>query len=342
MNKLLCILLVAICLGCTSNFTAEKFQNRRDNIINVHDKIVEIDTKDVLIGSYANALLMNNYLIISDIRSVDKLLHIFDKKDFHYVTSVGDKGEGPNEITNMGYIGVDKSNKTFYVSDHGKQKITAYNLDSVIKEPLYTPWVKIRMNTQLFPSEYQFINDSLCLGRIIEPIGNADFKPIIAKWNIENGKIEPMKYEHPKIKKKRMTFAMSNEYELYVEFYNNHDLMTICDFNGELRYNVYGPNWRNGDTNNVQYFSTGIFCGDKIFALYAGRDSFIADRYGKMISTLPTKILVFNLNGDYIETLETGYRISHFCYDKDENRLILSLDDIIQFAYLDLDKLASI
>lgn len=77
MNKLLCVLLVAICLGCTSNFTTEKFQNRRDNIINVHDKIVEIDTKDVLIGSYANVLLMNNYLIISDIRSVDKLLHIY-------------------------------------------------------------------------------------------------------------------------------------------------------------------------------------------------------------------------------------------------------------------------
>jgi hypothetical protein len=45
------------------------------------------------------------------------------------------------------------------------------------------------------------------------------------------------------------------------------------------------------------------------------------------------------MEGDYIQTLETGYNISDFCYDKDNNRIIMSLDAEVQFAYLDLDGL---
>ena len=31
--------------------------------------------------------------------------------------------------------------------------------------------------------------------------------------------------------------------------------------------------------------------------------------------------------------------INYFCYDKDNNRIIMNLDDEIQFAYLDLEGL---
>ena len=52
---------------------------------------------------------------------------------------------------------------------------------------------------------------------------------------------------------------------------------------------------------------------------------------------LGTRFLIFDLNGNYLKTLETDYRIVKFCYDKDNNRLIMSLDDEIQFGYLNLD-----
>lgn len=337
MDKILYLLLAIICIGCTQVSKTEKYQKERDNIINVQENIKEIEIEDVLIGSNPSLNVLDNYLIISDSRSLDKLIHVFNKNNFNYVTGIGYRGEGPDEITNMGFMGIDEAKRVLYVSDHGKQKIFCYNLDSVIVDSLYTPWVKVRMNAKQFPSEYQFINDSLCIGRIIEPIGNSNFKPSVAKWNIETGEIEPMKYEHPGIEKKRIVCAVSKENELYAEFYSHHDLITICNFDGELKYNIYGPNWESGRARKMNYFRRGIFCNDKIFVLYSGEDSFIQDKSGKTKSSLPTKFLVFDLSGDYLKTLETGYRISSFCYDKKNNRFILSLDDMIQFAYLDLD-----
>lgn len=48
---------------------------------------------------------------------------------------------------------------------------------------------------------------------------------------------------------------------------------------------------------------------------------------------------VFNMKGDYLKTLVVGRPINYFCYDKDNNRIIMNLDDEIQFAYLDLEGL---
>lgn len=46
-----------------------------------------------------------------------------------------------------------------------------------------------------------------------------------------------------------------------------------------------------------------------------------------------------HLNGNYIKTLNVGCNIGIFCYDPEYNRIIMELDDEIQFAYLDLDGL---
>ena len=48
---------------------------------------------------------------------------------------------------------------------------------------------------------------------------------------------------------------------------------------------------------------------------------------------------MFGLNGDYLKTLDVGFQIVSFCYDKDCDRIIMNLDDEIQFGYLDLDKI---
>lgn len=174
------------------------------------------------------------------------------------------------------------------------------------------------------------MNDTLCIAKIIEPIGNNDYKPSVARWNMATGEINPMPYEYPDLKKVRFIYAASAEHQLYVQCYTQYDLMTICDFNGNLKCNIYGPKWVNEKTQ-TQHYSLGVeFCGDKILALYSGGDH-RTDAY------YPTKFLVFDLNGNYLKTLETGYMITDFCYDKENNRLIINLNDEIQFAYLDLE-----
>lgn len=338
MKKILYLLFITICCGCMRNSETEKYQNKRNNIVDIRDRVEEIKIDDVLIGGNAQLYLINNYLIISDPNSNDKLIHLFNKKNFDYLISTGFRGEGPEEITNIGHIGVDEVHRKFYVNDHGKQLIFSYDLDSVLLASNYKPIIKMKMNEKQFPDRYQYISDTLCFGLIINTIGDFDFKPTVAEWNMSSGEIKPMRYEHSEIEKKRICFAASIEHEIYVECYHYHDLMTICGLDGNLKYNIYGPDWDNRKSNRTLYYADILFCGDKILVSYSGEDTFIKNQNGGVKSKCPTKFMIFDVNGNYLQTLETGYGISDFCYDDENKRIIMSVDDVaIQFAYFDID-----
>lgn len=63
MDKTACLfLLISFCWGCSSSSTTEKFQDERDNIINVRDQIKEIPIGDLLIG-YSLIWIWENYEI---------------------------------------------------------------------------------------------------------------------------------------------------------------------------------------------------------------------------------------------------------------------------------------
>lgn len=336
MNRLVCLfLLIVSCLGCSSNPTTEKHQGERDNIINVSDRIKKIVIEDVLISNFTSIGIIDKYLFITDYKSANELIHIFDKKDFKYVTSTGFRGQGPGEIANIGNIADDKMNGKFYVSDHGKNRIFSYDLDSAILDPAYLPVEKMKMDGEIFPDRYVYLSDTLSIGIVIQVLGDSDYQPVMCRFNMRTGEITPMSYKvNPKVNKKRISFALSPENGIYVECYRPHDLMTICSLEGNLKYNIYGPNW-DSDTESKDYFGPVVFCGDKIVALYSGENSFTKE----MKSNLPTKLMVFDLDGNYMKTLEAGYDIVSICYDKDNHRIIMNLDDVMQFAYLDLGDL---
>jgi hypothetical protein len=330
-NRLFYLLLIATCWSCT-NSTTEKHQGKRDKVINVREKMKEIEMEDVLISSSNALYLIDDYLIISDYKAPDESIHLFDKTSFSHVTSTAYRGQGPGEIANMGHIGIDEANRRFYVNDHGKYRIFSYELDSVLANPSCMPKEKMKMNERKFPSSYQYVNDTLSIGLIIEPTGISGFKQSVARWNMDTGEIIPMKYKHPEIEKKRISFAASVEHGIYVECYSHHDLMTICTLEGELKYNIYGRSWNNLKSNKVYHYGKVVFCNNRILATYSGRDNFSKEY-------LPTEFLVFDINGDYIQTLETGYKITDFLYEKENNRIIIAMNDDIQFAYLDLDEI---
>ncbi|WP_455630650.1 6-bladed beta-propeller, partial [Parabacteroides sp.] len=162
MNKIVYfVLVVTICWGCSSSSSTEKYQGKRDNVINVRDQIKEIVIEDLLLNNYSRLQIVHDYLFIKDHNSADKLIYIFNKDNFKYITSTALKGEGPSEISRIGYIVEDKANRKFYVSDHAKYKIFSFDLDSVITDPAYLPIEKMKMNEQVFPNEYIYINDTL-------------------------------------------------------------------------------------------------------------------------------------------------------------------------------------
>ncbi|MDR2806406.1 MAG: 6-bladed beta-propeller, partial [Dysgonamonadaceae bacterium] len=72
MNKLVFYsLCIVICCACTRADT-EKYQNKRNKVINVHDQVKEIPIEDVMIGPIARLFLIDNYLIIVDYKSDNK------------------------------------------------------------------------------------------------------------------------------------------------------------------------------------------------------------------------------------------------------------------------------
>lgn len=293
----------------------------------------------IFFNDYTFVYLLNNYLLICDSKSYNDQIYLFDKNNFTFITSTAPMGQGPGEITNMGHIATDDNFHRFYVSDHGKQKIFCYELDSVLSHPGYMPATKMSMNEKEFPRTYQYISDTLSIGAIIKPTGNYGFNQYSARWNMSTGEIQAMPDLHPEIQKKRYDVAASVKHGICVESYQRHDLLTIRTLKGDLKYDIYGPLWELGTKKKILYFRDVTFCKDKILVLYSGTDAFTKNQHGDPVSVLPEKFMLFDLNGDYLKTLDVGYQIASFCYDESNNRLILSMDDEIQFGYLDLDGL---
>lgn len=193
-------------------------------------------------------------------------------------------------------------------------------------------FVPSNMNKAQFPDNYQYINDTLCYARIIVPEGVSKFNELAVKWNMQTGEIKPMNYSHPKVEKRRITLDVSIEDNLYAEAFHNRDLITVLDLDGNLKFNIYGNNWGSREENELQHYGNVVLCKNRIIASYSGGDR-LTDEY------FPTKLVVFDWKGNHLKTLGINYRISDMCYDKDHNRIIMSLDDEIQFAYLDLNGL---
>lgn len=336
MNKTVSLfLIIACCWNCSSKPSTEKHIGKRDNIINVRDRIEEIVIDDPFINDNSRPQIIDKYLFIEDRNSNDKQIHIFDKHSFEYITSTAQKGQGPGEIISMGSLVEDKVNRKFYVTALGKYMIFSFDLDSVIMDPTYLPIEKMKIDEQLFPAEYLFINDTLSIGTFLQPLNNhADYNLIVGKFNMMTGEIRFMDYMHPEVKKRHFTFSASLEHGIYVESHSNYDLITICNLDEELKYNVYGPNW-NKETTNTYHYGRVVFCDNRIVLTYSGDKRYTED----IRFNWPTKFMVFDLEGNYLKTLETGYSIMGYCYDKDNHRIIMTMDDEIQFAYLDLDEL---
>lgn len=329
MSKLLYLFLLLSLFSCKSNSPTEIYLEKRDNIVNVHHKIMEIPMEETPMSGFVNIYTIDKYLIVIDYKSDDGLIYIFDKNTFQLVRNITSKGQGPTEIANIGDICPDEKNRKFYAIDHGKLQFVSYDLDSVVNNPSYVFQTKANFNGKLYPEQCCYINDSLSIVGLLEVKGNWDeVNQLAGLWNITTGEIK-IGYEHPSIKRKRFRFAASEEQGIYVKCYSHYDLITICNLDGSLKCNIYGPNWDEDITETCHYNMDVRTCGDKIFALYSGADYRSREYY-------PSQIMIFDTDGKYIKTLETGYHLQHFCYDKDNDRIILYTDDEIQFGYLDL------
>lgn len=73
------LFLLALCACSSQKDGTEIYQAKRDNKINVRDRIKEIDMGDVLISRYSGPSILDQYLIIGDYWTKDTVVFILDK-----------------------------------------------------------------------------------------------------------------------------------------------------------------------------------------------------------------------------------------------------------------------
>lgn len=311
------------CCNTYNNYSEHKIiQKQRDNIDKISDDIIDIKPEIFFGNSYLT--ILDNVLIVSEISPKGEFgIHLFNKNTFKYLLSVGKIGKGPGEIIAPGPIGLDKKNKIFWIPDAGKRVMYKFPLDSVLNNSRFNPSIEVKLDDNLFLFSFSFLNDSTIFGKSVNLSGQTNFEMVMSKMNLKTKKIHQFGYENPKAigKNSNSLFALSNDYNYYVNCYYLCDLVTICDLEGNLKYNIYGPGWFDSERNKNSYFYDVNLYGKYIIGSYIGkRTIFVKGNISK--GNLPSKLIVFDMNGNYIKTIETGFEFRHFCIDEENKRII--------------------
>ncbi len=322
--------------GCRPDST-EIYYAKQDNTVSVKDKIIDIDPQ--VIFGYALLDIADSILIIHDMDAkAGKSIHIFNKNTFSYLSGTGTIGRGPSEIASPGRIGINHKDKILWVQDMGNKVMWKFPIDSILKNPDFKPTYKIDLSYDSFLERFELLNDSIAIGKAVQ-IKNAHWTMAMSKLNFNTNEIEKFGYEHPEAidRKSNSMFALSAAHNRYVNCYTLCDLLTICDMDGNLRYNVYGPGGMENEGLSYSYYN-GVQIVDKyIIASYIG-DIGVIDHHGTLVGNSPSKFVIYNLDGQYLKTIEIGYKFSSFCIDKENSRIILYFfDRYPELGYFEYD-----
>ena len=322
------------CFSCNEDghkIISKKY--KEENIVYVcPDSIHEI--KLSINGNMPRPYLIGDYLVIRDSNPIDYFFFVFDKKNMTYLGAFLPKGHGPGEIcrTESNPVpSIDNPQCFFLLADN--LKLLRVNIDSAITLTDYKPtqlfdWSNDKTK---FPILKAFINKDEAIASIFEPTGNRGFNETIGKFNLQTGVMQKFDYYPSGVERKKVSIITSTKHNICAEVYQNYNLITLYDLNGNPKCNIYGPNWKPDEEDGKKHFSKAEIVGDKLLAGYSGKE--IGPDH------TPDRILVFDLDGNYIKSLHlSGQRIRDFCYDKEGNRLFVKTNDYI-LASLSLDGL---
>jgi len=163
----------------------------------------------------------------------------------------------------------------------------------------------------------------------------------MVKLNILKNKIEKFGYEHPKIigKKSNSLFTLSKNNNIYANCYTLCDLITVCELDGNLKYNIYGPDFSENKDNKNTYFNGVDITKNYIITSYIGDKGIVFNKNKRPRGSLPSKFIIFNLDGKYIKTIELAYKFTTFCVDKENDRIIALFNKKNPLGYIEIKNL---
>jgi hypothetical protein len=325
--------------GCQSD-PDKRFTLSGVSVMDVSQKITDLETDQILTSPVP--YISGKYLMLVDIQTNlgEKGVHIFDKNSFDYLGSTGIVGEGPGEIIQYGEIGITPDENVFWLPDFAKLRMFRFRVDSALMDENYLPRGSLPFSNDFFLSRLKFVSEELALGSGVEVLSPSTFRTSLGKWDLLSGKVEKFGYEHPRLKNERTNayFDYSYDHQLMALSYGNYDVLSVFDAEGNAKFNLIGEKEFNNENRNLKFFGQVQFTKDYIFSSYLGDNHTLFDANGNPIHVMPSKLLMFNLEGDLLKILETGHDIRFFAVDGVQNRVICySYDRPIPIGYFSYD-----
>ncbi len=340
------LVFVIFVISCNNKSnTTEEYPDFSKNIVDVSKKLVPIKT-EVLLGPGKVKNVGGCLLFKDEYGDAGKGFVFFDKKTLKHIGYGGKKGQGPGELINYKNVRIipnEQDTGSFFAFDYSRLFLYKYRIDSLLNDESYLPQkILSRSVSEVLGNAVQ-LNDSIFLGMSLYATSSSSFMQRIVKFNTKSEKTEPFGYLNPQIEKlgKRNThsaFAISLKKSVYIQAFFNQDLITFCDKEGKLICNVYGKLWKNENVNKLSCYSSTVEMTSKyVFAGYKGVARLVLDKHKRPRGTFPKKIRIFDLQGNYLKTLDFGEELRNFCVDEETNRIFVSfLDRDEPLGYLDL------
>lgn len=297
--KYISLLLLCLLASCAGD-SRHKSINVEKNVVDVTEKIHPIDFGDtVLFNAFCKVDIAKDYLIVSDYKNYENQVHLFDKNNFHYLASTAPLGQGPGEITTLGGILINEDGSELYVQDFARYQFFAYNPDSIRSNPEYKPTLKWNMDRDIFAITLQMLNDTASVGLIGMPVSASEINMQTGFWNMETNEIRLLNDLYAGEEHTRYDVEASVEHNLIVEAHWYLNRIVLRRFDGTELCRIEGKT----SQDRTDYYRSPLFVGSKIYLLY--KDQKFSDFMNKIYT--PTKIVVLDLEGNYIKTLDTRH-----------------------------------
>jgi hypothetical protein len=285
----------------------------------------EINTENIFSRS-AYLYLHDSILIAHDPYAPNKGIHIFLHKK-HYI-SLGQIGEGENEITRRGPISIDPSGHFLWVADCGRLSYRRHNLKDILQKQENLNLRKFDFKKN-FSFEFQPTSDSTLLCMTMEP--PYLFEILSEKGEKKVGEIDKIIKSNYKIKYEHCmsTFAFEpNSQSIFLAF-RYLDALVKLDKDGNVLF-VRKFFDKTGfskpvktDNNEIRTFSFLKIIDGKIFVLYSGLDFFRNGSVGETIANYPDKLMIFDLDGNPLTLVKFDTEITDYIYDPKNKELIV-------------------
>jgi hypothetical protein len=331
--------ILLILFGCHID-PDKKFTLSGVPVMDVSEKITDLETDQILTSPVP--YISGKYLMLVDIQTniSEKGVHIFDKDSLKYLGSTGIVGEGPGEIIQYGEIAITPDENVFWMPDFAKIQMFRFHVDSALMDENYLPQVSLSFPNDFFLARLKFVSEELAVGSGVEVLSPSTFRTSLGKWEFLSGKVEKFGDEHPRLKNERTNayFDYSYDHQLMALSYADYDVLSVFDAQGNAKFNLIGEKEFDNENRNLKFFGQVQFTKDYIFSSYLGDHHTLFDANGNPIPVMPSKLLMFDLEGNLMKILETGHDIRFFAVDGVQNRVICYFyDREIPIGYFSYD-----